>query len=80
MSLAHNLLRQIPKNVLLLTSSLQYLSLADNNFYTLFEEEETTFGEMYFTFVPEWTRPISDTALNKTFYFEYPQKILPRFH
>lgn len=46
MSIANNKLSKIPSSVLSLTnSSIQYLSLADNNFYNLFEEENTTFGK-----------------------------------
>lgn len=45
MSIANNKLSKIPSSVLNITSSLQYLSLADNDFYDIFEEENTTFGE-----------------------------------
>ena len=46
MSIANNKLSKIPSSVLSLTNStIQYLSLADNNFYNIFKEENTTFGE-----------------------------------
>lgn len=46
MSIANNKLSKIPSSVLSLTnSSMQYLSLADNNFYNIFEAENTTFGK-----------------------------------
>lgn len=46
MSLAMNKLQRIPEQILALVSvSLQYLSLAGNNFATIFEEHETSFRE-----------------------------------
>lgn len=44
MSIASNKLSRIPSSVLNLTSSsLQYLSLAGNDFHATFENENTTF-------------------------------------
>jgi hypothetical protein len=45
MTLANNNLQKIPLETLnLVNISLQYLSLANNDFYTLFHDKNQTFG------------------------------------
>ncbi|CAG9799599.1 unnamed protein product [Chironomus riparius] len=78
MSIANNKLSKIPSSVLSLTnSSIQYLSLADNNFYNLFEEENTTFEN--FTAFPLMTnlleldlRNCHMTGLKSSYFYNLP--------
>lgn len=50
MTLANNNLHKIPWETLTLVNvSLQYLSLANNDFYTLFYNENDTFGMHFFS-------------------------------